>query len=413
MAIKQALREYMSTAEKIHARVGQAFTFQYMLRNPQIGEECFSVIIEDKELSVVKDVSEWQWWVNHFNYDRPLEYDMITPDNSIILRPGESCPIIFKFISWNPQPKMITAWIHQSKGSPICAMELEVVPESSPVDQILRFYECENRTVKLAIPPLYSSETLTKPILHCSLDKAIVQWENEREISVELKTPPAPNILSFSLVAYDDPYCSEVVANWEIKLHSLVGVDVNVTMGQATAIRLACPGDEARTVALFSSKDNSVFFPSPHDKPFTLLPRSVNSLPVMIRSDTPQIQRVRVHCVDIFHRQLVHAWIIRIESSAATITQIYEVKCKLGQPTDKRVLFVNRSQSWAIFHFRSSHPNVLEIKEPRISLEGGAKGYLWVHAPATSQPNPAEVCVFATDSEENIFECLLFKIDYE
>lgn len=61
MAIKQALREYMSTAEKIHARVGQAFTFQYMLRNSSGSEECYSIVMEDTELTVVKTISEWQW----------------------------------------------------------------------------------------------------------------------------------------------------------------------------------------------------------------------------------------------------------------------------------------------------------------------------------------------------------------
>lgn len=84
-------------------------------------------------------------------------------------------------------------------------------------------------------------------------------------------------------------------------------MDASVTMGQSTTVRISCPGDEARTVTLFSSKIDTVFFPPPYNKPFTLMPRTVNNLPVVIRSDTPVVQNVRVHCVDVFHHQLIHA----------------------------------------------------------------------------------------------------------
>ena len=43
------------------------------------------------------------------NYDKPLEYDLVTEDNSIVLRSGEKCPVIFKYFSWTPQNKMISA----------------------------------------------------------------------------------------------------------------------------------------------------------------------------------------------------------------------------------------------------------------------------------------------------------------
>ena len=414
MVIKQAIREYLSTAEKIHARAGKAFAFQYLVKNPQNTEECFTVVCDDSELSVVKEASEWQWWVSRQDFDRPSEYDMITEDNSIILRPGESCPVIFKFLSWEPKPKMISAWVHQSKAGPLCALELEIVPEAAPIDHTFRYYESENRTVKLCVPPLFGSQkSLHKPILRCTLPKSIVQWESESEISVELKVPPAPKVISFNILAYEDPYASEVKANWEVKLHSYVGVDVNVTTGQTTSLRLACPGDEARTVKLYSSHPKVVSFSAPHDQPFTLLPRSVNSLPVVVRSDSTQIQRVRVHCVDIYHKRLVHAWVLTIQSSASSINTVYEIKAKVGQDSTKKIVFMNRSQSWAMFHFRSSHPNVLEVREPRMGLEGGAKGYLPVYIPAVHQPSLAEVCVFASDTEENIFEVIMFKIEYE
>lgn len=125
---------------------------------------------------------------------------------------------------------MISAWVHQTRGSPLCALELEVVPEASPVDHVFRFFEAEDRTVRLAFPPFVKNMT-QKPILYCTLNKAVIQWGEQSEISVELRTPSAPTVTNFSLLAYDDPYCSTVRANWKVSLHSLVGIDVNVNLG--------------------------------------------------------------------------------------------------------------------------------------------------------------------------------------
>jgi hypothetical protein len=410
--IKKALKEYMNNAQKLFVRAGQALTFQFSLRNPHDHEECFTFVIDDTELQLVKDPIEWQWWATRLNYDKPLEYDAITEENSIVLRPGEVCPVVFKYLSWTPQSKLVSVWINQSRGSPLCAIELDIVPEASPIDYLLHYYECESRTVRLRLPPLFSSEIQYKPIIQCSYPKTVVQWETENEISIEIKVPPAPNVSTFNIVVFESIYCEEIKANWEVKLHSLVGMDVSVTMGQSTSIRITCPGDEARTVSLFSSNIDVVFFPPPHNKPFTLMPRTVNNLPVIVRSDSPVPQNVRVHCVDVFHKQLVYAWVFKIQTSGINVTQTFDLKCPMKSLTEKRVLFTNRSQTWAMFHFRSSNPKILEIKDPRMALEGGAKGYLAILITPPSMPSTAEVSLFANDSEENIFECMLFKIDF-
>ena len=412
VVMKQALREYLSNAQKLFVRPGQALTFQFTLHNPHSHEECFTISLSEGDLTIIKNPVEWMWWTTRLNYDKPLEYDCLTQDNSIVLRPGETCPILFKYFSWNPQSKVISAWIHQSRGSPLCAIELEVVPEPAPVDQVLHYYECENRNTRIRLPPLFGSEAQYKPIIQCSLPTTAITWETENEISVELKVPAAPNTTSFNIVVYENVYCDEIKANWEVKLHSLVGMDASVTMGQSTSVRITCPGDEARTVTLFSSSPEVVFFPPPHNKPFTLMPRTVNNLPVIIRSDTPVTQSVRVHCVDVFHKQLIHAWIFKIQTTGTNITQVFDIKCSLKCITERRVMFTNRSQSWAIFHFRSMDTKVLDIKESRLPLEGGAKGFLPVIITPPLVPSSAEVYVFANDSEENICECMLFKIDF-
>lgn len=202
------------------------------------------------------------------------------------------------------------------------------------------------------------------------------------------------------------------MANWQIDVHSLISHDVRVTSGQTTVVTLMCPGDEARSVQLFSSDERVVSFRAPHNAPFPLLPRSANSFPAVIRSDTSAVKRVRVNCVDVFSRQLIHAWVLRIESEATTVTNTYPVRCQINTLSQKQIIFTNRSQQWVMFHFRSSHPKLCRIEEPKMALEAGASGHLMMAFQPNDEVGRQEICVFASDEEETMFECLLFKVEY-
>jgi hypothetical protein len=58
MMIKKALREYMSDAQKLFVRAGQALTFQFSLRNPHDHEECFTLVIDDPSFSIIRNPVE-------------------------------------------------------------------------------------------------------------------------------------------------------------------------------------------------------------------------------------------------------------------------------------------------------------------------------------------------------------------
>jgi hypothetical protein len=71
-------------------------------------------------------------------------------------------------------------------------MEVEIIPQSTPIDHVFRFYEPANRTVTLVLPNVYNDRVpAERPVLQCTLPNAIVMWESEREISIRTKVPDA------------------------------------------------------------------------------------------------------------------------------------------------------------------------------------------------------------------------------
>jgi hypothetical protein len=47
-----------------------------------------------------------------------------------------------------------------------------------------------------------------------------------------------------------------------------------------------------------------------------------------------------------------------------------------------------------------------------MALEAGASGNLMLSFLSNPDPGRMEICVFASDGEETLFECLLFKVEY-
>ena len=170
--IKAKLREYYSAGFTLHAKPGVATVLQYSLQNPYNHEECFNIVIEDakKELTVVTAPAEWQYWVSHRDLDRPAEWDMVSKDLSVILKPYESVPLVFKFYSLSPEEGIAKAWIHQSTGASVSALEFQVKVQACSVDHVLRFFEEEKSSKRILLPPLYSTQQHdTPPILVYSL----------------------------------------------------------------------------------------------------------------------------------------------------------------------------------------------------------------------------------------------------
>ena len=111
----------------------------------------------------------------------------------------------------------------------------------------------------------------------------------------------------------------------------------------------------------YSSHPGLVQFPSPYDKSFTLAPGTINSINVNVRSFSVKSQAVQINCVDVNSRELVYAWILRVHGSEPRITKVFEVQCRIGQETTQRFAYENKSASWCLFEFVSSHPSILQV----------------------------------------------------
>jgi len=49
-----------------------------------------------------------------------------------------------------------------------------------------------------------------------------------------------------------------------------------------------------------------------------------------IRSFSDKPKNIQINCVDINSKELIYAWLIRVQTKAPNITQVKKVTCKLN-----------------------------------------------------------------------------------
>ena len=48
----------------------------------------------------IKYIIEWKYWVDKNHYEKPIEWNMISPENIFVLKPRERVTLLFKFLSF-------------------------------------------------------------------------------------------------------------------------------------------------------------------------------------------------------------------------------------------------------------------------------------------------------------------------
>ena len=142
-------------------------------------------------------------------------------------------------------------------------------------------------------------------------------------------------------------------------------MDIKVEMGQISTNTLSLPADvKARICKLYSSHPLMAFFPKPYDSTFTLAPGQTTILNVNIKSfsDQPDIpSKIQINCIDTSTKELLYAWILRVYTNAPKVNKIFEISSKIGVETVQKFVYQNRSTSWSVFEFQSSHPDILQV----------------------------------------------------
>ncbi|PNJ47966.1 NPHP4 isoform 7, partial [Pongo abelii] len=301
-SIASLLSLAITTEHTLHATLGVAEFFEFVLKNPHNTQHTVTVEIDNPELSVIVDSQEWRDFKGAAGLHTPVEEDMFHLRGSLApqlyLRPHETAHIPFKFQSFSAgQLAMVQAspglsnekgtdavspWkssavptkhakvlFRASGGKPIAVLCLTVELQPHVVDQVFRFYHPELSFLKKAIrlPPWHTLPGARvgmlgeDPPVHvrCSDPNVICETQNvgpgePRDIFLKVASGPSPEIKDFFVIIYSDRWLATPTQTWQVYLHSLQRVDVSCVAGQLTRLSLVLRGTQTvRKVRAFTS----------------------------------------------------------------------------------------------------------------------------------------------------------------
>jgi hypothetical protein len=142
----------------------------------------------------------------------------------------------------------------------------------------------------------------------------------------------------------------------------IFSIDVHASVGNKLTGKLQIESEKAaKTVKLFSSNDEVLFFPEKFNSPMILVPNIPNEVKYIIYPKKEENYDVIINLVDISARERVKNWLVRIVPEKPQINNIFTIDCKVNSVTNIKYEFTNSLNSWVIFNFESNNSDILNV----------------------------------------------------
>ena len=122
-----------------------------------------------------------------------------------------------------------------------------------------------------------------------------------------------------TLYVYADQLKSELINVVRIEIHARPVIYTRSRLNNQSMHTLTCPVGPGRTIRVYSNKPKSIFQDEQYkERPIRLLPNSNNEISVFVKFDQQQLLLTPslVNAVDINTGELVHSWLMIVETVA-------------------------------------------------------------------------------------------------
>ncbi|XP_021791147.1 nephrocystin-4 isoform X8 [Papio anubis] len=461
-SIASLLSLAITTEHTLHATLGVAEFFEFVLKNPHNTQHTVTVEIDNPELSVIVDSQEWRDFKGAAGLHTPVEEDMFHLRGSLApqlyLRPHETAHIPFKFQSFSAGQlatvqassglsnekgtDAVSPWkssavpakhakvlFRASGGKPIAVLCLTVELQPHVVDQVFRFYHPELSFLKKAIrlPPWHTLPGAPvgmlgeDPPVHvrCSDPNVICETQNvgpgePRDVFLKVASGPSPEIKDFFVIIYSDRWLATPTQTWQVYLHSLQRVDVSCVAGQLTRLSLVLRGTQTvRKVRAFTSHPQEL--KTDPKGVFVLPPRGVQDLHVGVRPLRAGSRFVHLNLVDVDCHQLVASWLVCLSCRQPLISKAFEITLAVGEGkgVNKRITYTNPYPSRRTFHLHNDHPELLRFREDSFQVAGGETHTIGLQFAPSQRVGEEEILIYINDHEDKNEEAFCVKVIYQ
>lgn len=205
--------------ELIHINVSKASTKDKKENKPDEG---------DNTLTLISNPEDWRLITDSEKMVKPNDYNIITPQGYMILKPNESVPLLFKLLSYDDRShnNSYTIWAYKKNGQPLYFLNVVIFKVFTIQDHIFRYYQPSNRYSTIKIPNPYKFDKYKTQVIldnYQSNDSSIVMQLDpvSKDFFFKTRVQNEGKRHEFLLFLYLDNKKLNLLLTWRFELISM------------------------------------------------------------------------------------------------------------------------------------------------------------------------------------------------
>ena len=372
-------------------------------------------------------------------------YSRISKDGHVIVEPHQSIPLLFKCISYknvqgyddNIESKY-NIFMYNENDIPQYFLNVNIIKVFPIIDFNFYFNVEEKKLSQIKfINPFKYDLMKTQNLLNThhflnSLDKNsdinikldplnndfyfyFNNLTNLADNQVNLNSNEAKNLyqtnnidLSINnkrrlLFLYKDIYRAQLLTTFNFLINAYECMNICTDLGVKKPFKLFLPEiDSPRTIRLYSSNENVLFFQGKYKQNIMLIPNMRYEVEYFIHSKKVENNDIIINCLDISNKEVIKTWLAKTAVNQPKVSQVIKVNCLIGNSTQVKFSFTSPLNTWSVLYFESSNRNMVELPVEQLAFNSEENKIITINICKSLIAGRGTAYVFISDSD-NLF----------
>ena len=419
--------------------LGQPIYFNYSVFNDSSIEELCHISIEkisnkkdnkrtNKIVQVLSTPLEWRAIVEKEKLKRPNNYEVISDQLDMIIKPGETIPLVIKLLSFieNREEENYSVSINKKNGQPLFFLLIKI-KQVFPIYDHVFLYICplDNTTQKIIMKNPFSptkTERMLNNVVISDNSIALALDEDTHNFNFSITQDDYQN--DFVIFFYSDKERTNLYLTWKVEIDWIETFEMTGIRGSKMSSKLfivnnqqlnkeASYSGSKLTLQLFTDLPDVIIFPEDSKLSFVLEPNTELTKSIILYPRKEMGNMAIINCVNIYTRNLYKRWLIKYRTELPEINDTEIVECIIGGQNILDYSYKNRTKKFMVLSFYSGNEEVLEVIDKVQTFNGGETKNIKLKVNDKGAPGKEEVLLFISDDSDDFCKTILFKIYFK
>ena len=160
--------------------------------------------------------------------------------------------------------------------------------------------------------------------------------------------------------------------------------------------------DSPRTIRLYSSNENVLFFQGKYKQNIMLIPNMRYEVEYFIHSKKVENNDIIINCLDISNKEVIKTWLVKTAVNQPKVSQVIKANCLIGNSTQVKFSFTSPLNTWSVLYFESSNRNMVELPVEQLAFNSEENKIITINICKSLIAGRGTAYVFISDSD-NLF----------